>query len=382
LEAADAGVLRPPAALALAPDAGPPSRNEAILSGYVHDAFRRPVPRARVRVSRKTGQSFSDLAVQTVGDDGRFRVLAGESADVVVEVRAAGFRTRVIEGVKVAAGETRELEVLLEAGMRLSGRVVDDLGDLVAGASVTAVPPAEDDSGDQVKETDPEGRFAFEELGEGPYCVYARKAPLADAEQCGVRPGTEVSLRLSRPGAIAGRVVRSLGLTPVTSYNVSARQTGGKESVAGTQGATVNSPSGEFRLDGLLAGTYVVSVAAEGRFFAQREGVEVRPGETTSGLVFELSAGGRISGRVVSAEGGAPIVGALVELVLGGRYSGRHPTKAGTDDSGHFEFDGVSEGSHRVNVERPGFFPILLQRISPEHLRGEALVLRMKPRRK
>jgi hypothetical protein len=333
-----------------------------------------------VRVSRKGGQSLSELMVQRVGDDGRFRVRLEESAELVVEVRAAGFRTRLIEGVQIAVGETRDLEILLAAGARLSGRVVNDVGEPVARAVVTAVPPAEDDSGDQVKETDAEGRFLFEELGDGPYCLYARKAPLADAEKCGVRPGSEISLRLSRPGAIAGRVVRSLGLSPVTTFSVSARQSGGKDPAAGTQGATVHSPAGEFRLEGLLPGTYVVSVAAEGRFFAERDAVEVRPGETTSGLVFELSCGVRISGRVLSAETGAPIAGALVELVLGGHYSGRHPTKVRTDEAGQFEFDGVSEGSHRLNAEHPGFLPILLVRVSAEHLRGEPLMLRMKPR--
>ena len=342
----------------------------------MRDPQHRAVPRVSVRVTRKEGARFTDVATVVSGDDGRFRAEGLPEGVVMLEARAVGYQTRVVDSTTLVAGESRHVELVLESGRRLSGRVVDEAGEPVAGAEVTAVPPAEDDSGDQVQPSAADGRFAFEELGRGPFCLYARKPPFVDGEQCSVPVGAEVVLRLVRGGAIAGRVVRSVGAVPIAKFSIAAMRGGADFELTSVQ-KSFTSPSGEFRLAELSAGVYTVTVRAENRLFAERAGVEVRPGETTGGLVFELGSTGRITG-VVTAVGGKPIEGAKVELLLGGRMGGGQKTL--TDAAGRFELERVSAGRHRLNVERTGFHPILLRSLGAAAVGGEPVQLQLRPR--
>jgi Carboxypeptidase regulatory-like domain len=57
-----------------------------------------------------------------------------------------------------------------------------------------------------------------------------------------------------------------------------------------------------------------------------------------------------LSGTVVNAVTGEPIRRALVQIYMG-------PEQASlTDDTGHFEFNGLSPGQTSVTVQKPGFF--------------------------
>jgi hypothetical protein len=363
-------------------DAGaPPAEGAATVAGYVHDAFGRPVQKANVRISRSAGSSFSELGNVATGADGRFSRALPEGK-VMVEVSAAGFQTRLLEGIALAAGETRELDILLAAGERLQGRVVDDSNEPVRGAEITAIPSRVDSAGDAMTTSDADGRFSFEELAQGSYCLHATKSPLVDAELCGQRPGAAVTLRLTRPGAVAGRVVHGLGFRPVVKFAVSVRPSGrAEESMVPTRVRDVVSQSGEFRVEGLAPGLYHVSVVSGGRLYAERDRVEVRAGETAGPLTFELVAGGRVSGLLVSAPDGSPVSGATVELLLG-EVGSHRVLKATSDEAGRFEFDNVTEGTHRLNVEHPGFEPLLLKRLAREQSRGEPFTLRLKPQKK
>jgi len=380
----DGGPAVPALDAGVALDAGPPAAaagpgGNASLTGELRDPQNRAVPRVTVRLTRKEGTKLSDLVTLTAGEDGRFRAELLPEGGVIVEARAVGYQTKIVENVTLVSGETRHVDLVLVPGKRLEGRVVDDSGEPVAGAEVTAVPPAEDDSGDQVQQSKNDGRFAFEELGGGPFCLYARKAPYVDAESCNVRPGGELVLRMTRPGAIAGRVVRAVGAVPIPEFTVSVMpRAGANDSDMPTATKTFKSPTGDFKIDDLAAGAYTLTVRAENRLFGERSGIEVRGGETTSGLVLELGGQGRIVGSVVSSADGKPIEGAKIELLLGGRMGGG--SKVVSDAQGRFELDNVSSGAHRVNVERTGFHPILLQSLGTAAVGGDAIVLRMRPK--
>lgn len=349
-----------------------------ILAGEVRDTLARAVPGARVRLTRKDASSFVDVTTVTTGSDGRFRAEV-PAGTLVVEAKATGYKTHIVDELPITAGETKFIELTLSVGQRIMGRVLDDAGEPVPGVTVTAVPPAEDDSGDQVRTSDRDGRFAFDELGAGPYCIYARRPPYVDGERCGVKPGdAELSIKLGRAGGIAGRVQRVVGALPVTRFHASAkREDVDDETDMPTASQDFVSPTGEFRLGELAPGRYAVTIRAEGRLFAERAGVEVRAGETTSGLVFELGSSGRISGVVLAKVDGRPIARAKVELLLGGR--GRGLTVI-TDESGRFEFDRVSAAAHQLNVEVAGFRPILLYRVPRSALSGQTLTLTMQAR--
>ena len=209
--------------------------------------------------------------------------------------------------------------------------------------------------------------------------MYARKPPYVDGERCDVKPGAaELTLKLGRAGGIAGRVQRIVGSLPVPRFHASAkREDTDDETDMPAASQDFVSPAGEFRLGDLAPGRYTVTIRAEGRLYAERGRVEVRAGETTGGLIFELGSSGRITGLVLSKLDGRPIAGAKVELLLGGRGRGMSTQ---TDEAGRFEFDRVSAAAHQLNIERAGFHPILLWRVPRGALSGQQLTLPMKPR--
>ena len=65
---------------------------------------------------------------------------------------------------------------------------------------------------------------------------------------------------------------------------------------------------GRYKIDGLEASAYTVSFdAPSANYIRQRRGVAVGPGQELTGFDAELQVGGRISGRVIDVETGAPI---------------------------------------------------------------------------
>ncbi|MFE6963775.1 carboxypeptidase regulatory-like domain-containing protein [Agromyces sp. NPDC057679] len=121
-------------------------------------------------------------------------------------------------------------------------------------------------------------------------------------------------------------------------------------------------PDGTFRFSGLLAGAYTLEFSAPwGSAFAgewwndqldqfSADTFEVVGGQTLSGLVTELSAGGSISG-IVTGTDDLPLAGVSVSA------NGPGWVSATTDADGRYELVGLAAGSYTVSFEADAFDP-------------------------
>jgi hypothetical protein len=154
----------------------------------------------------------------------------------------------------------------------IRGRVLAaDTGEPLRKARVTLAPAG---SHAPFVFTDGEGRYAFANLTAGRYTVAAHKAGFANAAfgarrltsspiQIEVADGATVDaidIRLSRAGAISGRIVDNFG-DPIEQATVTAQQlvrTHGRFSTT-TFATAITDDLGEYRLGGLPAGSFYVS---------------------------------------------------------------------------------------------------------------------------
>ena len=142
----------------------------------------------------------------------------------------------------------------------------------------------------------------------------------------------------SNPGAISGQVLNTTPV-PIAGATVNAIQ---NDILIGS--ATTNG-SGDYTINGLAAGSYIVTAAASG-YQTGTTGAAVLAGQTTTVNFSLLSSPGTISGTVISADGGMPISNALVQVSSGGTviYS------ALTNGSGNYTVTGVAAGSYTVTA--------------------------------
>lgn len=349
--------------------ASPPT----VIEGRVVDASSgAAVP--RVRLELKEG---SAVAVARSGPDGRYRFpgLAAGRYDVSAdEPRHVRF---VRTDVAVAAGETRRVDVALTRGATLAGRVVDEAGAPVSGATgrlaaggdrgmMAVLRQVQDAGPGPTFRTAADGSFRLTRVGPGTgqrlvvnHPEYEdRTVPGIDLAAGGQRTGLAVVLR--RGLRLAGTVVTEAGdplggvevraqraeggMAGALAANIRVRIMGGEGAGSG-QPRAVSGPDGRFELRGLSAGEYSLQATREGYATRRLEAVRVAEGADEP-VEIVLSTGASIAG-VVRRPTGDPVANVVVtargrgdtgEMAFLGRMS--EPTGA----DGVFRFDGLVPG--------------------------------------
>ncbi len=141
-----------------------PLAQNCVIAGTVTDAASgAPVTRFTLEVSRVGG---SRSGARETGN-GKFCEFVPADVDHTVTVMAAGFASERREGVRVAAGEIRELSFAMTRECAVDGRLVDERGAPLAGATVAlaSVKFGEFENGESV--TDADGRFHVSQLRSG-----------------------------------------------------------------------------------------------------------------------------------------------------------------------------------------------------------------------
>ncbi len=281
--------------------------------------------------------------------EGRFAVRSPPGRHDLA-VRTPEYAFRLVRGVDVAAVETLDLgSVLLEPGLVLRGRVVDDTSRPIAGAYVGAIAQRTPDAlgrnpmvdyGDAIQlTTDSEGLFSVPGLP--PYVrldVTVAAAGFAARTLRGLTPGAEpVEVQLGPGAVLTGRLTR--GGEPVGGsfelFGTASR--GFRDPLTRDPGYVTSGPiasDGAFEVAHLAAGRYRLLVrSVDGR--EKRAIVELDAGDERR-LELDLdSRSGRVVGRVVDRRIGLP--GATVRL--------NRTLATVTDATGHFVFDDVSAGT-------------------------------------
>ncbi len=251
-----------------------------------------------------------------------------------------------------AAGAAEAGDVVLSPGPMVRGRVVDEDGapvpDVVVRWELFAWRDLELDftlapllaqavEGFDYPRTDAEGRFVAGPFpGDPPHEIQLFKPGYRPTEHdWDPSGGDEITIELSRGGAVEGIVMDEAAAEPVTRFEIegedridlSAGAPGAWNPYSG--GQLVEHESGRFRVEAVRAGASELTFSAPG-YLPETVALDVAPGETTRGVIVKLRRGGTVRG-VVLDEDGEPVAGAqLVAVPEGGPRTSRRERRRST----------------------------------------------------
>lgn len=162
----------------------------------------------------------------------------------------------------------------------------------------------------------------------------------------------DISLELA--GSITGFVYEIDSVTPINDADICADPINGGYEGIGTSSIT----DGSFIIDRLPPNDYTLRINHEGSWYASEfydsklnhetaDIVNVNAGEVTSGIIFTLEEGGRITGYVFDEETGDPISDLQLGASLVG--GGGTPTAPGTSFDGSYKFV-LHEGDYYIEA--------------------------------
>ena len=355
------------------------------IEGLVVGPDRRPVAGARVSAFQRyatPGSTGAGSRTATADADGRFRIGGLQDSLVDVGVKADGYAGSHVKAVKPATNDVLEIE--LNGGAVLAGRVVDTRGDVVSSAMVTLFDPesfARFDALDRpAVETDDDGRFRFEFLRPGTWRASA--SAFTSAGRTGSTESVPIHLRIgevreielvlaSHDAQVVGVVTNHLG-NPVEQAKVTVVTTGdasgGPSSAAGSSWGTSAGPGGRFQSGPLPAGDATI-VASHPEYRETVREITIDPGTNEVSLVLE--PGLEISGSVRSADGRPiPLAAVIAEFDLAPeamqqlmndpstrqrRGSPFQPIETLTDRNGDYRLTGLNAGAYKLKAWADGY---------------------------
>jgi protocatechuate 3,4-dioxygenase beta subunit len=342
------------------------------LSGIVVDSAGRPQSGARVTVG-SLGLRWTRTAVSD--PNGTFTV-SGLGMGKYTLRATADAKTSVGTEAIFDESTLRPLHVrlVLQPGVFVDGRVLDDSGRVLAGAVVDVLAVPSDDlpvSG----QSGSDGRYRLGPIAPGKYQLLARLedfVPLDSPEpQLGPHARASFDLRLARTARIAGRVVDEAG-QPMVGVQVSVigLVAGRDELVVLPGGLPLAAEAADMPLGGLLRqggerscptdknGVFTIAGLAPGRarlviHHPDKLPFRLEPLSLASGDARDLGklvvmSGGVLAGRILD-EKGQPIEAAVVDARPAGR-SATPALRVPTDREGKFTIR-VPVGSYIVTAQ-------------------------------
>jgi RNA polymerase sigma factor (sigma-70 family) len=311
------------------------------------------------------------------GRDGSYRIEDLEPSSYRMDVQASGLGRKTIDPVEVGE-DTVRLDIALERGGQISGRIVAADGSPFAGAEVVVLPEGE--AGERRKNADrrferhtfkrlfevavglrsasartgDDGTYRIADLPDEPFLVIAGAPGFFGAMAGPLRPGDEPvpDLVLIAPARIAGRVRATSG-DAVRRFSVQPKlldRSWGDEDVTGLR--EIDDPDGIFEIEDLDPGKYLVSISANGLSPFESE-VRIEPG----GEVFVeavLDEGATVEGKAVSAEDERPLPGVEVYVKAISYYGPKPTNKLVTSDAdGIFTLRGLPDGQYVLRSNHP-----------------------------
>lgn len=304
-----------------------------------------------------------DHGEATTGGDGKAVLRGVDDGWVQVSASAPGYGPATASRSIGASERQVELEVALAEGAPVSGRVVDERGQPIAGAQVWAQDASsawEGGAGERAAvRSDKAGAFTIPALSAGSYILFAKDevhAPAATAPVtiAGEVPTTGVEIVMQAAAVVAGVVVDPGGApVPYATVRVSSRVW--SASMVYRQAAADD--QGRFEVRGLpraalrarAEGEEASSAAIDLDLAAIAEQRDLR-------LVLDRSA--QIAGVVVDGDG-EPVAEATVSAypdftTVEVDWVMASTASAATDGGGRFTLKGLDDGAYRVWATREG----------------------------
>jgi protocatechuate 3,4-dioxygenase beta subunit len=273
--------------------------------------------------------------------EGRVEFAAVAPGERVLRVRVPGF-VPAQAVLRVGEGDVVEHVVHLDPGVALSGVVVDDLGQPVAGATVTAQREGPEGGTAGGAESDSQGRFRIGGLERGEYRLHAGSSRRAGRQQGPVvAPHDGVRIVMERYARVSARFV------PVPGAEAPPRiQVGQHDLERRGWSASRDWEEGRVVWD-VQAGRRLVQAHADG-YAPWEQVVEVAPGEERDLGEIRLERGETVRGQVVDARG-TPVAGATLEAQHAFGPTGQ------TDAEGRFRLEHLRPEPVQVHVRAEGF---------------------------
>jgi len=297
----------------------------------------RPVAGARIEMAQEAviGPSRMLVRADTASDgDGYYRLDGVAPGLRTFKAQREGFSTAVRD-LEVRPGENA-LDFVLEAGVEVTGRVVDDDGTPVPAARVELSEGWNWNLPSAV--TRPDGSFTLTGVPDGTYRIGAEKEGYARTEGqqltvAGAVSGVEI--RLSTGGTIVGQL-SGLDFTELSQVRVWA------DNDEFRPGRVL--PDSSYRLENIEPGEHRVFASLRGE--RQTDGrVTLEPDQREVRLDLEFGEGYLLTGRVL--RNGEAVPGGNV--ALGGPGVAGRPW-AKTDHEGRFRYEGLEAGTYDLTV--------------------------------
>lgn len=318
------------------------------VSGRVIDTAGAPVVDATVRLVA-TGRYFGGPQARSDGS-GDFRLAGVPDGEYELRADRDGYAAyRSPERVSVEGGDVAGLEVRLDRGATLTGKVLGlDPSEYV---KVSVRADGARFGGFDGASLDREGGYRLENLAAGSYEIVASL--------------TDSGRRASKALEISeGQLDASLDIEFEPGLTLSGRALQGDSAV---RGATVfvdgvsfehtgwgeTDDQGSFEIEGLLPGQYRLNLRNWNTGLAYREDVEI----ATSREIAIRVPTAVVSGTVVDAASRDPLSGVTVTLEpSGGTVGGNQPAHAGaTDMEGKFSIESVADGTWQLTASKSGY---------------------------
>lgn len=247
------------------------------IVGRVVDAAGRPIPDAEAFLLDAEREVDLGPAFRAACDEsGAFAIDGVPLTTLGICATAEHYQPRVQSGLKLSTpGDSISVEIRLDAGTFIRGRVIDDLGNPVPGALLTA-----GNEFVRAAKADEEGRFTISGLGDQAMHMSVAATAHGTVFLHDIRPNTDgLVVRLPRGGTVEGTVSGEGTAVLLSRWDDYWR----REQVVAT--IALQGPS--FRVTGLAPGTY--QIWAEGPGGTSEKGtVEVRPDAVTGGVMLSL----------------------------------------------------------------------------------------------
>jgi len=337
-------------------------RQGATLTVTVTDAAtQKPIAKARV-MRLDTGDESDEATTDGAGQ----AVLHGvDEGWVSVAATAPGYGPGT-SSKGLGSDKQATLDIALTKGPSVSGRVVDEQGQAIAGARVWAMDAAnawEGGAGERLAETTAkDGSFTIPALAPGSYTLFAKDESHAPAVTPPIqiapdKATTGVAIVMKAAAVVAGVVVGTDG-TPVPYATVKIASTRWSADMTYRQAAADD--KGAFEIKGLARAA--LRMRAEGdEASSPPVDVDLVATPTKRDVRLVLDRAGTIAGVVVDGDG-EPVPEATVSAypdfmageVADGDWMMASNATATTDGDGHFVLKGLDDGAFRVWAARDG----------------------------
>jgi protocatechuate 3,4-dioxygenase beta subunit len=368
-----------------------------VVTGIVKDGEGRPVSGASARLVWTPGSSGPRKVFQSIasggsggmaddrsaatGNEGTFSFRGVAPGEYYLVVEHAGYATQRVGGVKIeAAGSPKPVEVTLDPGAVISGRLVRRTGEGAEGLRVLVSTQGRARAAggkfffspnDQV--TGPDGAFFIDGLKTGKgydLQIVGPSGPVAEKEGV-TAPASGLTITVAGTGRITGTAMDANDGHPLEEFQVAYEPDRGRGPLRGVARGAARGPGqawvqssldGTFALEDVPAGTWSVVVTAPGYQPARAGGVTVEEGSTRSGVEVRAAKGATVKGHVADAQTGASVADASVSLLQSGASTGlgamlgdTSVDEAWTDADGRFEIGGVAPGKQSLRVTHPDY---------------------------